>query len=112
MGIKKICKPWEDVFDPSLDEHLAPELENLLSEKKDIYAEPYEFFKRTYLTGSILESLENILGVLTGSGGNNTFIIYSLFGGGKTHTLFSIYHALKSPQILAKALKYLRMMIS
>jgi len=101
MGIKKICKPWEDVFDPSLDERLAPELENLLSEKKDIYAEPYEFFKRTYLTGSILESLENILSVLTGSGGNNTFTIYSLFGGGKTHTLFSIYHALKSPQILA-----------
>jgi len=100
MGIKKICKPWDDVFDPSLDEHLAPELDDLLSSKREVYAKPYEFFRRTYLTGSILESLENIVSVLRGKGGNNTFTIYSLFGGGKTHTLFSIYHALKNPQIL------------
>jgi len=100
-GIKEICEPWEDVFDASLDEHLAPELGDLLSGKKSVYTDAYEFFSRTYLTDSILESLENIINVLKGKGGNNTFTIYSLFGGGKTHSLFAIYHAIKKPEILA-----------
>ncbi|MEM3518652.1 MAG: DUF499 domain-containing protein [Nitrososphaerales archaeon] len=99
-GIKEICEPWDDVFDEKLDEQLAPEWGDLLSEKRIIYTEPYEFFTRTYLSDSILESLENIINVLRGKGGNNTFTIYSLFGGGKTHTLFAIYHAIKKPQIL------------
>jgi len=100
MGIKQVCEPWEDVFDASLDEQLAPELGDLLSGKKTIYTEPFKFFSRTYLSDSILESLENIINVLTTKGGNNTFTIYSLFGGGKTHTLFAIYHAIKNPRIL------------
>ena len=100
MGIKDICEPWEDVFDASLDEHLAPELDRLLSNKRSIYTDAYEFFSRTYLTESILNSLKNIVNVLKGRGGNNTFTIYSLFGGGKTHTLFAIYHAIKKPNIL------------
>ncbi len=101
MGIKEICKPWDDVFDTSFDEHLAPELGNLFSEEKTIYTNPYEFFSRTYLTDSILESLENIIEVIKGEGGNNTFTIYSLFGGGKTHSLLAIYHAIKKPKLLA-----------
>ncbi|MEM5815450.1 MAG: hypothetical protein QXL14_00170 [Candidatus Aenigmatarchaeota archaeon] len=92
-GIKEICEPWEDVFNASLDEHLAPELGDLLSEEESIYADAYQFFSRTYITDSIMESLENIVAILKGEGGNNTFTIYSLFGGGKTHTLFAIYHA-------------------
>jgi len=105
MGIKEkeICEPWEDVFDASLDEHLAPELGDLLfgqSEQISIYTDPYEFFSRTYVTDSMLESLENIINVLKGKGGNNTFTIYSLFGGGKTHSLFTIYHAVKKPEVL------------
>lgn len=100
MGIKEICEPWEDVFDASLDEHLAPELGDLLSEEESIYADAYRFFSRTYITDSIMESLENIISILKGEGGNNTFTIYSLFGGGKTHTLFAIYHAMKKPEIL------------
>jgi len=99
-GIKEFCEPWEDVFDASLDEHLAPELDELLSNKRSIYIDAYEFFSRTYLTESILNSLKNIVNVLKGKGGNNTFTIYSLFGGGKTHTLFAIYHAIKNPEIL------------
>ena len=101
MGVKEICKPWEDVFEVAFDEYLAPELGDLLSGKKNIYTEPYEFFSRTYLTSSILESLENIVDVVAGRGGNNVFTIYSLFGGGKTHSLYAIYHAIKKPEILA-----------
>jgi predicted AAA+ superfamily ATPase len=54
VGVKEICTPWDDGFDVSLDEYLAPELGDLLSEKRNIYTEPYEFFSRTYLTNSIL----------------------------------------------------------
>lgn len=100
VGIKEICEPWEDVFDASLDEHLAPELDELLSNKRSIYTDAYEFFSRTYLTESILNSLKNIINVLKGKGGNNTFVIYSLFGGGKTHSLFAIHHAIKKPEVL------------
>jgi hypothetical protein len=100
MAVKKICELWKDVFDASLDEHLAPELGELLLGKKSIYTDPFEFFSRTYLSDSILASLENIVKVFEGRGGNNTFTIYSLFGGGKTHTLFAIYHAIRNPGLL------------
>lgn len=100
-GIKDICIPWDDVFDVTLDEYLAPELGDIFLNKRNIYTDPFEFFSRTYLTESMFLTLENIVDVLKGEGGNNIFTIYSLFGGGKTHTLFAIYHALRKPELLA-----------
>jgi len=101
MGVKDSTKPWEDLYDPSLDEALAPSLyEVYFKEGPRIYTEPEEFFKRTYLSTSMTRILNSITDILEGKGGRNLYPLFSLYGGGKTHTLITIYHAIKDPQAL------------
>ena len=92
---------WDDVFDESLDLHVAPEIGDVMSKKAPkIYIDPVEFFRRTYFTDSMLDILERLLSTLEGRERHNIFLIYSLFGGGKTHTLLTLYHAFKRPDVL------------
>jgi predicted AAA+ superfamily ATPase len=99
MGIKE-CKLWDDVFDEKLDDLLAPELFEVVSGKAhEMYTDPYEFFVRTYFSDSILDTLSRVVKALKGEA-NNILTLYSLFGGGKTHTLLAIYHAFRKPEIL------------
>ena len=107
MGIKEYCEIWDDVFDESLDDELAPELDHVANEAfaskiSPIYTNSLEFFKRTYFSPAMLEVLEKIVATLKGTKGvPNVYAIYSLFGGGKTHTLLTIYHAFHNPRALA-----------
>ncbi|RLI23023.1 hypothetical protein DRO57_09230, partial [Candidatus Bathyarchaeota archaeon] len=101
MGVKDHTVPWRDIYDPSLDEALAPSLyEVYFEEGPEIYVKPEEFFKRTYLSTPMRSILDNIINVLEGKGGRNLYPLFSLYGGGKTHTLITIYHAIKSPEAL------------
>ncbi len=101
MGVKENSHPWDDVFDPRYDEKSAPSLwEVVLEEAPPIYADPNEFFKRTYLTRTMKESLTAIAQSLRGEG-RKVILLTSLFGGGKTHTLLAIYHAFKAPHSLS-----------
>ncbi len=106
MGIKDNCELWEDVFDESLDDELAPEIDQVANEEfaskiSPIYTDSVEFFKRTYFSPAMLDVLEKLVATLKGKGGvPNVYAIYSLFGGGKTHTLLTIYHAFHNPRAL------------
>ena len=92
---------WEDVFDETLDQYVAPEIGDVANRKAhQIYVEASEFFRRTYFTNSMLDILERLLSTLEGKERHNIFLIYSLFGGGKTHTLLTLYHAFESPDVL------------
>ncbi|CAB49792.1 ATP-binding protein [Pyrococcus abyssi] len=92
---------WDDVLDQSLDEHSAPELGDVITGRAPrIYTDPREFFKRTYFTDPMLEILDQILRTFEGKERQNVFLIYSLFGGGKTHTILTIYHAFRDPGAL------------
>lgn len=83
MGVKQ-NKLWKDVFDRSLDEHLAPALfEFILEKAPEIYTNPQEFFERTHLSPSMLTILREITDTLDGKGGRNVYPLFSLFGGGK-----------------------------
>ncbi len=58
------------------------------------YGDPITFFERTYFT----EGLRNILGnvllrLARGHPSNPVILLYTGFGGGKSHTLLSIYHS-------------------
>lgn len=101
MGVKENSIPWDDVFDPQYDEKSAPSLwEVVQGEAPAIYADPNEFFKRTYLTKTMRDSITAIAQSLQGEG-RKVILLTSLFGGGKTHTLLTIYHAFKNPQSLS-----------
>lgn len=103
LGIKDVCEVWTDLSSKELDDHLAPEMGDVLIEEgPKIYSDPVEFFKRTYFSDSILDVMEMVRDVLSGSGegGARVFTIYSLFGGGKTHTLLCLLHAFRRPEAL------------
>jgi predicted AAA+ superfamily ATPase len=97
-------KVRSDVFDEALDEKMAPSLGGVeLGKEHEMYVNPEKFFERTLITEQIVSILENIVRVLKGESGKKILVLNAFYGGGKTHTLLTIYHALKSPYALLKA---------
>jgi len=106
MGIKSFIKNglievWKDVYDARVDDKAAPDLSDILREEEEsFYSIPEEFFKRTYMTRSMGELIEDIAETLKGGKGGGIFLLTSLFGGGKTHTQICLYHTFNNPQKL------------
>jgi len=93
-----------DVFDESLDDRVAPSLGGVVIEKEHrIYSDPLEFFRRTLVTESIAEVLENVASVVSEGKGSKVIVLSAFFGGGKTHTLLALYHAIRNPDALRLA---------
>ncbi|MEM4438396.1 MAG: DUF499 domain-containing protein [Pyrobaculum sp.] len=94
----------KDIFDESLDERLAPGLgTTFLGNEHPIYTDPEKFFSITLVTEQIADILEGVARALRGEEAPKIILLSAFFGGGKTHTLITLYHALKSPQYLLKA---------
>ena len=106
MPIFDAAELREDVLDPSYDELQAPELHYLVeaADKYRIYSSSHEFFERTFVSENVLSIMEGIVAGLSGKEAG-VFVLHSFFGGGKTHTLMMIYHALKDPDAFLEALK-------
>lgn len=106
MGIlsaieKGLIEIWDDIYEAKLDDRAAPDLGDLLKgEEESIYANPKEFFARTYLTKSIENLIEDIAENLKDGKGGTIYLLTSLFGGGKTHTQIALYHAFNNPESL------------
>ncbi len=96
-------KPWREVLQPHNDvatgnfhaSEFAADLYKVATggEADSDYANPVEFFKRTYLT----EGLRDLIGraVRRLSGNDNASPVINLqtnFGGGKTHSMLSLWH--------------------
>ncbi len=96
-------KPWREVLQPHDDvatgnfhaSEFAADLYKVATggEADSDYADPVEFFKRTYLT----EGLSDLIGraVRRFSGDDNASPVINLqtnFGGGKTHSMLSLWH--------------------
>jgi len=104
MGFLNHVKLWKDVLDPALDEKTAPSLGGVhLGKEAEIYVNPDEFFKRTLITRHMAEALGDVVSALSGEGGSRIITLSSLFGGGKTHTLLTIYHAIRKPSAILEA---------
>ena len=56
------------------------------------YADPVEFFRRTYLTEGLQQLLSEATRRLAGTGGVPVVDLQTTFGGGKTHTLIALWH--------------------
>lgn len=74
-----------------------------MGREERIYTDPIEFFRRTLVTKYMVEVLEGITEALLGGGGNKVVMLLSLFGGGKTHTLLTIYHAFRNSKAVLEA---------
>jgi predicted AAA+ superfamily ATPase len=94
-------KPWREVVTPHPDvasgryqqaEFAADLWQVHLGEGSDEYRDPVEFFRRTYLTGSLRQLLTNAILRLTGQGGDPVVQLQTNFGGGKTHSMLALFH--------------------
>ncbi len=56
------------------------------------YADPREFFARTYLTEGLSALLTGAAKRLSGQGGDPVVELQTNFGGGKTHSMLALYH--------------------
>ena len=70
-----------------------------------VYRDPEQFFQKTYMTVGLGTVLQRVAAALAGKvdGGDRILGLQTSFGGGKTHSLISVYHLAKSAEKLAKA---------
>ncbi len=66
----------------------------------DRYKDPRKFFERTYISEGLYYVLRNALQRVASGEGEPVILLRTTFGGGKTHTLIAIYHALTHPEVL------------
>jgi predicted AAA+ superfamily ATPase len=94
-------RPWRDVIVPHDDVargkyELAEFAANLyqVAEGKGLaeYADPVEFFRRTFLTVGLRAMLTQAATRITGKGGAPVVNLQTNFGGGKTHSMIALYH--------------------
>lgn len=94
-------KPWREVVTPHPDvasgkfqqaEFAADIWQVHIGQGSDEYRNPKEFFQRTYLTEGLKSLLTNAIERLAGRGGDPVVLLQTNFGGGKTHSLLSLYH--------------------
>ena len=93
--------PWREVVAPHQDvatgEFLQAEFAADLAKVHNRsapseYADPREFFSRTYLTEGLSALLVGAAKRLSGTGGDPVVELQTNFGGGKTHSMLALYH--------------------
>ncbi len=98
--------PWRNVVTPhdnikqgkvKQNDFAASLADVLNSSGNPDYFDPVRFFNRTFLTGGLRQLAGEVVGRLTGQGdGDAVMQIQTPFGGGKTHTLITLYHLVKN----------------
>lgn len=68
----------------------------------EVYLDPEEFFRKTYMTTGLSTVLARVSNALTGDGerGDRIISLQTAFGGGKTHTLVALWHLAKHAEKL------------
>jgi hypothetical protein len=65
-----------------------------------VYRDPEHFFRTSYLTKGLRSLLQDVLSRLEGGAGNRVLKLMTPFGGGKSHTLASLFHAARKRKAL------------
>jgi hypothetical protein len=95
----KNVTPHKDIQDGHLDESVfaANLAEVAAGTGREIYTSPEMFFQKTYFTLGLKSIAKRVVqGLNGGQDANNRVIsLQTGFGGGKTHTLISLYHLAK-----------------
>jgi hypothetical protein len=95
----KNVKPHKDIQDGHLDESIfaANLAEVAAGTGREIYNSPEMFFQKTYFTAGLKNIAKRVVQGLNGGqdADNRVISLQTGFGGGKTHTLISLYHLAK-----------------
>ncbi len=94
-----IATPHEDIREGRLEEAIfAANLWAVVQgTAPEVYLDPEEFFRKTYLTTGLSTVLARVAGALRGGSetGDRIISLQTAFGGGKTHTLVALWHLAK-----------------
>jgi hypothetical protein len=97
--IFETCKPRADVQSGATrDEQFAADLAEVVNQTAPKeYSDPATFFHHTYPTRGLKKLIETVCKRLSGNGGELASIIRldTQFGGGKTHSLIALTHAVR-----------------
>ena len=94
-------KSWREVMQPHPDvaqgryknaEFAADLAQVARGEGSMEYADPVEFFARTYMTEGMTGLLVQAIKRVTGQDGDPVVQLKTSFGGGKTHSMLALYH--------------------
>lgn len=92
----RVVTPHLDIKQGRLDESVfaANLAEVALGNGREIYSNPGVFFSKTYFTAGLKNIAKTVLKGLNGKedAENRVISLQTGFGGGKTHTLISLYH--------------------
>lgn len=91
--------PQFDILNNKLDESVfAANLGDvMMGTGNEIYLDPKQFFKKTYVTNGLRSIATRVVQALNGGVTENRVIsLQTGFGGGKTHALISLYHIVKN----------------
>ena len=98
------CMPHYDIRTGNLDETaFAANLNEVaMGYGTEEYANPSIFFMKTYVTAGLRDLVGRVVRALNGEAtGNRIISLQTGFGGGKTHSLISLYHVVKGGANLA-----------
>lgn len=95
----RVVQPHLDIRQGRLDESIfaANLAEVALGNGREIYNNPVVFFSKTYFTAGLKSVAKTVIKGLNGKedAENRVISLQTGFGGGKTHTLISLYHICK-----------------
>ncbi|WP_448588114.1 ATP-binding protein [Thermocrinis sp.] len=111
----KEIKPWVDVvrLHPDVESELtalstyALDLGALVGKDPGVsptYRDPYSFFRATHLTSDMKNLIQEVYERLSGKDGNRVLQLRSPFGGGKSHTLATLYYSVKNRKEMETAI--------
>lgn len=94
----QVTTPDSDIVKGELDESVfAADLWSVVAGKApQEYKDTALFFRKTYLTQGLSNLLEGVLGRLSEGKGSGVIQLQTPFGGGKTHALLALYHAVQN----------------
>src|SRR5205823_7267965 len=79
----------------------AADLYDVVMEKAGpVYQDPYQFFSLTYPTFNLRELAKDVVVRLAGKNDKAVRQLELTYGGGKTHTLITLFHLTNNPQRL------------
>ena len=95
--------PWREVLQPHPDvlsgrfkeSEFAANLHSVAHETgttSQEYADPVEFFRRTFLTDGLKDLLTQAANRIAGGAGSPVINLQTTFGGGKTHSMLAVWH--------------------
>jgi len=102
---RQVVTPHADIRQGKFDASVfAANLGEVLAGRGAVdYRDAQTFFSKTYLTAGLSQLVVDVLRRLGAVGKSEPVIqLQTAFGGGKTHTLLTLYHLLKKPNELSK----------